>query len=86
MSTSSKPLRDAFRRGGWLPASDADLQAWLKKLTQHELYSSDGEQLIPGVQAFKTFIETNADAYMGFNRMFAGEQDQVRIARLDPAC
>ncbi|KAF9041826.1 phosphatidylserine decarboxylase [Hymenopellis radicata] len=73
MSTSRAhlALSDHFRRAGWLPASPAALEEWLKDVVK-DINSSARQRkgLLPVIEQFKTLIETNSELYMGFHRMF----------------
>ncbi|ESK90803.1 phosphatidylserine decarboxylase [Moniliophthora roreri MCA 2997] len=84
--TSIRPPVDAFRRAGWLPASQQVYNDYMKKL-KHEitgpakkipgpgtLYDTvrSAPELIEPIKEFKDFIETNAVVYTDVVRMFDG--------------
>ncbi|KAJ7712930.1 Phophatidylserine decarboxylase-domain-containing protein [Mycena olivaceomarginata] len=64
-------MTDHFRRAGWLPASDEHLHKWMKAAVDEVAVGKrKNGTLLPVVQDFVDFIETNAEMYMGFHRMF----------------
>ncbi|KAI3616850.1 phosphatidylserine decarboxylase [Moniliophthora roreri] len=83
-TTTIRPPVDAFRRAGWLPASQQVYNDYMKKL-KHEitgpakrmpgpgtLYDTVGAapELLEPIKEFKDFIETNAVVYTDIVRMF----------------
>ncbi|KDQ58705.1 hypothetical protein JAAARDRAFT_78327 [Jaapia argillacea MUCL 33604] len=75
MSRHSATLTEHFRKGGWLPASQEVLEAWLQGIVE-EVRPRKGTRsetvLLPVVQDFKDFIEADGTMYMGFHQMFEG--------------
>ncbi|KAF9264631.1 hypothetical protein L218DRAFT_998583 [Marasmius fiardii PR-910] len=69
-----RPSARSFRDSGWLPKSKAHYEKYVAKLHQTILtsptYTSTESQLLPPVQEFKDFIESNPTVYLEFNRMF----------------
>ncbi|KAJ7492129.1 phosphatidylserine decarboxylase, partial [Mycena latifolia] len=70
-----------FRRAGWLLASDADLRKWIEDAVDD--VRRKRAPLLPVIQEFQTFIETNSEMYMGFNQMF---EQQPPSSLLTMAC
>lgn len=72
--------------GKWMPSDQHVLNAWLRKI--HAKAEIQAGPLLPAVQQLKTFIETDAAAYMAFTQLFdevplwrdksPSEQPQVR--------
>lgn len=76
MSSIARPSAAEFRRGGWIPASEKVLRDYILKLILLARKRRDGgETLLPKVQEFKDFIETDAVVFTGFIRMFEGATD-----------
>lgn len=71
MSSSLKPINKTFAAGKWMPSDQETLTAWLKKIMS-KAETSD-LPLLPVIEDFKNFIETDPKAYMFFTQMF----DQV---------
>lgn len=85
MSTTLRPSAESFRKAGWLPASDAVFQDFMKDLTDRTCNSTYSTQvdLLPCIKDFKSFIETNPTVYQEFVRMFEGMKESVRTFALD---
>jgi len=74
MPATLRPSAKAFKNAGWLPASKAVYDKWMKDLTDRIRapgYRAE-TALLPPVQAFKEFIETVPTVYEEFIRMFEG--------------
>jgi len=69
-----RPSAEAFRRAGWLPASNKVYKEWMDDLTKRirHMPLNAAEALLPPVLEFKNFIETDATVYQEFIRMFEG--------------
>ncbi|KAF8513874.1 phosphatidylserine decarboxylase [Gautieria morchelliformis] len=73
-SRSSLRLADHFRKGGWLPVSREALNKWLADALKEtaDKASRGTFALVPVIAEFETFIQENAEMYMGFHQMFEG--------------
>jgi len=71
MSTQLKPCDKTFTIGKWMPSDQKTLTEWLLRIMSKAEKSN--EPLLPSIENFKNFIETDPKAYMFFNQMF----DQV---------
>lgn len=58
----------SFRPGAWLPADSRVHKEWLKKQAEH--VDKNPKDLIPVLQEFKAFIETNPRIRMLFTQMW----------------
>ncbi|WP_036169466.1 phosphatidylserine decarboxylase family protein [Massilia sp. 9096] len=54
--------------GKWMPSDQHVLNTWLRKI--HAKAEDQTGPLLPAVQQLKTFIETDATAYMAFTQLF----------------
>lgn len=66
-----KPKDKTFTVGQWMPSDQETLSAWLRKIMTKA--DNNDLPLLPVIQNFKTFIETDPKAYLFFTQMF----DQV---------
>src|SRR5690242_11065417 len=57
-----------FRVGKWLPSDQIILEAWLANLAAEA--EANPKPLLPVIQEFKNFIESEPEIYMFFNLMF----------------
>lgn len=71
MPNANPPAPTPYLVGKWMPSDQAILAAWFRKIMAKA--DTDTGPLLPAVESFKTFIETDARAYMYFTQMF----DQV---------
>jgi phosphatidylserine decarboxylase len=74
MSKTLRPSAEAFRKAGWLPASDEVYKEFMKDLTArtcNQTYATQVELLQP-IKDFKALIENDATVYQEFIRMFEG--------------
>lgn len=71
MRTKLKPCDKTFTIGKWMPSDQKTLTEWLLRIMSKAEKSE--EPLLPSIDNFKNFIETDPKAYMFFNQMF----DQV---------
>jgi phosphatidylserine decarboxylase len=62
-------IKTPFRVGNWLPTDQLFLQKWMNQLIE-ETDKSD-EKLLPIIQKFKDFIESDPEVFMLFNLMFS---------------
>lgn len=69
MTTQSKPADTTFMIGKWMPSDQKTLSDWLMLI----MSKADNSKmpLLPAVERFKQFIETDPKAYMFFNQMFS---------------
>jgi len=74
MSKTLRPLPEHFRKAGWHHASNKVYKEWMKEMSvkAHRAMKSDDVTLLPPIQDFKDFIETNPTVYEEFIRMFEG--------------
>ncbi|KAJ6602679.1 phosphatidylserine decarboxylase-domain-containing protein [Mycena vulgaris] len=74
MSTTLRPSVEDFRKAGWLPATNEIYNEWMKDLTDRIAPHGIAYhvRLLPPIQEFKEFIETNPTVYQEFVRMFEG--------------
>lgn len=80
MNTPLKPCDKTFTIGKWMPSDQKTLTEWLLKIMDKA--EKDETPLLPAVQNFKDFIESDPKAFMFFNQMF----DQVaKNKKLSPA-
>lgn len=77
MSNMLKPINKTFTVGKWMPSDEATLRAWMEKILAKAQKSE--APLLPVIENFKNFIETDPKAYMFFTQMF----DQVAKSRKD---
>ncbi|WP_345829490.1 phosphatidylserine decarboxylase family protein [Erwinia sp. HDF1-3R] len=82
MKTDIKPCNKTYTVGKWMPADRQTLHDWMLKIMRKADESS--EPLLPVVDAFKTFIETDPRAWMLFTQMF-DEVSEDEAHRLSPA-
>lgn len=68
MNTTNKPINKTFIASKWMPRDRETLTNWMKKIMAKA--EKDTGPLLPVVENFKNFIETDAKAYMFFNQMF----------------
>ena len=81
MFKTLRPSVEAFKKAGWHPVSNEAYKEWMKDLTDrvcHPTYTSR-VPLLPSIQAFKDFIETNPTVYQEFIRMFEGVTEPVCV-------
>lgn len=71
----------SFRPGAWLPADSRVHKEWLNKQVEH--VDQNPKELIPVLQEFRTFIETNPRIRMLFTQMW-DEIPQKRPYTKDP--
>ncbi|KIH94520.1 phosphatidylserine decarboxylase [Sporothrix brasiliensis 5110] len=69
--------------GGWLPADHRVQHEWLSKTVKHVDSKSKRAALVPVLQEFKEFIETNPRVYMYFTAMW-DEVPHRRVYQRDP--
>ena len=83
-----RPSAEAFRRAGWLPASNKVYKEWMDELTKRIRLVPFGaaEALLPPVQQFKDYIETDATVYQEFIRMFEGVTEAVCCSDFKYVC
>ncbi|MFU9137643.1 phosphatidylserine decarboxylase family protein [Erwinia tasmaniensis] len=82
MTTDIKPCNKTYTVGKWMPADRQTLHGWMLKIMRKAEASS--EPLLPVVDAFKTFIETDPRAWMLFTQMF-DEVSEDEAHQLSPA-
>lgn len=70
-----KPINKTFTVGKWMPQDTETLRAWMEKILAKA--ESSEVPLLPVIENFKNFIETDPKAYMFFTQMF----DQVATSR-----
>ena len=75
MSVRDTPMPATYLVGKWMPSDQAVLDAWTRKIMAKA--EADTGDLLPAIQDFKDFIETDAKAYMFFTQMF----DEVPASR-----
>ncbi|ENZ7198117.1 phosphatidylserine decarboxylase family protein [Klebsiella variicola] len=68
MTKQLLPAKNTFITGKWMPSDQETLVYWLKKIMVEEAQST--RPLLPVIQAFKDFIESDPVYYMYFNEMF----------------
>ena len=75
----NRPSAQAFRNAGWIPASNRVYREWMADLCKKVIVpiSAAAPTLIPSVQDFKDFIETDATVYTEFIRMFEGATESA---------
>ncbi len=71
MKDVMKPRNKTFTVGKWMPSDYETLRAWMEKIMVKAEQSE--APLLPVIENFKNFIETDPKAYMFFTQMF----DQV---------
>ena len=69
-----RPSAASFRASGWLPASQAHFDKYIKHIT---ITFRTPTPLLPAIQEFKDFIETDPTVYTEFIRMFEGATESV---------
>lgn len=67
--TSIKPIDKTYLAGKWMPSDHETLASWMRKIMDKA--EQETGPLLPSVQNFKTFIETNPKAYLFFTEMFS---------------
>ncbi|KIJ46555.1 hypothetical protein M422DRAFT_249703, partial [Sphaerobolus stellatus SS14] len=80
MTKTLRPSAHSFRKSGWLPASREHYDRYMKSLShkaRSPVYTAE-TPLLPPIQDFKTFIETNPTVYTEFIRMFEGVTESPR--------
>ena len=75
MSQTLRPSRESFQNSGWLPKSQEAFHDYMHKLSKkvqnkRQLILDGGAALLPEVQEFKNFIESEPTVYGEFIRMF----------------
>ncbi|KAK1231464.1 hypothetical protein PQX77_005417 [Marasmius sp. AFHP31] len=68
-----RPSAQSFRDSGWLPKSKAAFDKFILDLTKRILspiYTRGAPELLPPVQEFQNFIESDPTVFLEFNRMF----------------
>ncbi|WNN45479.1 phosphatidylserine decarboxylase family protein [Winslowiella toletana] len=79
MNNEINPCDKTFTIGKWMPSDQKTLTEWLLRIMNKA--ENNDTPLLPAVQNFKDFIESDPKAYMFFNQMF----DQVgRDKKLSP--
>ncbi|MBB6502073.1 phosphatidylserine decarboxylase family protein [Pedobacter cryoconitis] len=68
METTAIEKLAPFRVGEWLPSDQTILQNWLRDLIAE--VEKDKRPLLPVIEEFKEFIESDAEVFMWFNLMF----------------
>jgi len=68
MNTPKAKKSAPFRVGNWLPSDQTVLENWLSKLVAKA--ETDIRPLLPVIEEFKNFIETEPEIYMLFSLMF----------------
>lgn len=71
MNTHLKPCNNTYTVGKWMPSDRQTLRNWMLKIMQKA--EKQTGPLLPVIESFKEFIETDPKAYMLFTQMF----DQV---------
>lgn len=70
MSAPDPRLAEQLRKGGWTPASQEAVDAWVEKQLAKARDGEGEPELRPSIEDLKTMIEDDSDMSMGFNRMF----------------
>lgn len=78
MSKYLKPYDNTFTIGKWMPSDQKIINNWLMNII-NKAEKSD-EPLLPAVQKFKDFIESDPKAYMFFNQMFEQVPDEKQLS------
>ncbi len=68
MTDQSLPANNTYITGKWMPSDEQTLAFWLKKIMKEEACST--RPLLPVIQEFKDFIESDPIIFMYFNEMF----------------
>lgn len=68
MKEKTLPAKKTFITGKWMPSDDVTLTNWMNKIMAKEEKSE--RPLLPVIQDFKEFIESDPVIYMYFNEMF----------------
>lgn len=68
-NSDHSPAKHSFAPGKWMPQDQLTLTQWMKKIMS-KADDHAGEPLLPVVQRFKNFIESDPKAFMYFTRMF----------------
>ncbi|KAI0881813.1 Phophatidylserine decarboxylase-domain-containing protein [Annulohypoxylon maeteangense] len=79
-SRTLRPSRESFQNSGWLPKSEKAFHDYMNKLSkkiekQRKLIRAGDAALLPSVQKFKDFIESEPTVYGEFIRMFEDADD-----------
>lgn len=74
-SRTFRPSRKSFQRAGWLPESEEAFLDFMHDLSKRaknrqQLIRDGDDELLPAVQEFKDFIESEPTVYGEFIRMF----------------
>jgi len=69
---TSKLLFEQFKKSGWFPVSKDLARKWISEALKVYIGREEPVPLLPVIQEFKHFIQTNAEMTMGFNQMFEG--------------
>jgi len=74
MSKTLRPLPEHFRKAGWHYANSKVYKEWMQErsVKARRAMESRDVTLLPPIQDFKDFIETNPTVYEEFIRMFEG--------------
>jgi len=80
METTAIEKLAPFRVGEWLPSDQTILQNWLQDLIAE--VEKDKRPLLPVIEEFKDFIESDPEVFMWFNLMF---EEVPKKYRKDPA-
>lgn len=75
MNDILKPKNKTFTVGKWMPSDNDTLRAWMEKILTKAEHNTT--PLLPVIEDFKRFIESDPKAYMFFTQMF----DQVASSR-----
>ncbi|MFT4427859.1 phosphatidylserine decarboxylase family protein [Enterobacter hormaechei] len=78
MSKQLLPAKNTFVAGKWMPSDTEALAYWLKKIMDKEAKSS--RPLLPVIQEFKDFIESDPVYYMYFNEMFDEVPEELNVS------
>lgn len=84
MVKTLRPSPEAFRRFGWHPASQKVYDDFMNDLASqiHTVYKSTEARLLPAIQEFKDFIDSQPTVYQEFVRMFEGVTESVGLLQL----
>ena len=74
-SRTLRPSRKSFQNAGWLPQSEEAFRDFMHDLSKRvknrrQLIRDGDDELLPAVQEFKDFIESEPTVYGEFIRMF----------------
>lgn len=69
MNSNIKPCDKTFTIGKWMPSDQRTLTEWLQRIMDKA--DNEPTPLLPVVEDFKNFIESDPKAYMFFSEMFS---------------